>query len=87
MKRQQEELEAEQKEAEERMEEKVEYETALLQQQIKQLLREAEEERKRHLIEKNALEDDRRDLESRLDMLRAEFERLDDYWQVNWPQR
>ena len=82
VKKQQEELEAEQREADERMEEKVEYETALLQQRIKKLLREAEDEKKRHQNDKNAFDEDRRDLESRLDMLRAEFERLDDYWQV-----
>ena len=82
VKKQQEELEAEQREADELMEEKVEYETALLQQRIKKLLREAEDEKKRHQNDKNAFDEDRRDLESRLDMLRAEFERLDDYWQV-----
>lgn len=82
VRRQQEELEMEQKEAEERMEEKVEFETALLQQRIKQLVRDLEDEKQRNQVEKNALEEDRRDLESRLDMLRTEFDRLDDYWQV-----
>lgn len=82
VRRQQEDLEKEQKEADERMEEKVEFETALLQQRIKQLMRDAEDEKQRFQLEKNALEEDRRDLESRLDMLRAEFDRLDDYWQV-----
>lgn len=82
MKKQQEELENEQKEADLRTEEKVEYETALLQQRIKQLVRESEEEKQRHQQEKNALEDDRKDLESRLEMLRNEFDRLDEYWQV-----
>lgn len=82
VKQQQEELIAEQKEADLRMEEKVEFETALLQQRVKQLMKESDEEKKRHEQEKNTLEEDRRDLESRLDMLRAEFERLDDYWQV-----
>ena len=85
MKKQHEELLAEQKEADERMEEKVEFETALLQQRVKQLMRESEEEKKRHQSEKNLLEEDRRDLESRLDMLRTEFERLDEYWQVTSP--
>lgn len=79
---QQEELEMEQKEAEERMEEKVEFETALLQQRIKHLVRDLEDEKQRNQMEKNALEEDRRDLESRLDMLRTEFDRLDEYWQV-----
>nr|CAH0106025.1 unnamed protein product [Daphnia galeata] len=78
---QQEELEMEQKESEERMEEKVEFETALLQQRIKHLVRDLEDEKQRNQMEKNALEEDRRDLESRLDMLRTEFDRLDDYWQ------
>lgn len=82
VRRQQEEMEKEQKEAEERIEEKVEFETALLQQRIKQLMRDSEDEKQRHQMEKNALEEDRRDLESRLDMLRTEFDRLDDYWQV-----
>lgn len=82
MRRQQEDLEKEQKESEERMEEKVEFETALLQQRIKQLMRECEDEKQRNQLEKNSLEEDRRDLESRLDMLRTEFDRLDDYWQV-----
>ncbi|XP_045033460.1 ninein isoform X2 [Daphnia magna] len=82
VRRQQEELEMEQKEAEERMEEKVEFETALLQQRIKQLVRDLEDEKQRNQVEKNALEEDRRDLESRLDMLRTEFDRLDDYWQA-----
>lgn len=63
------------------MEEKVEFETALLQQRIKQLVRDLEDEKQRNQVEKNALEEDRRDLESRLDMLRTEFDRLDDYWQ------
>ncbi len=72
----------EQKEAEERMEEKVEFETALLQQRIKHLVRDLEDEKQRNQMEKNALEEDRRDLESRLDMLRTEFDRLDEYWQV-----
>ena len=84
MKKQHEELELEQKEADERMEEKVEYETAILQQRIKHLTKEAEEDRKRNNLERNALEEDRRDLESRLDMLRAEFDRLDEYWQVRF---
>ena len=84
VRRQQEEMEKEQKEAEERIEEKVEFETALLQQRIKQLMRDSEDEKQRHQMEKNALEEDRRDLESRLDMLRTEFDRLDDYWQVCW---
>jgi uncharacterized protein (DUF3084 family) len=79
---QQEDLEMEQKEAEERMEEKVEFETALLQQRIKHLVRDLEDEKQRNQMEKNALEEDRRDLESRLDMLRTEFDRLDEYWQV-----
>ncbi|EFX84463.1 hypothetical protein DAPPUDRAFT_222984 [Daphnia pulex] len=78
---QQEDLEMEQKEAEERMEEKVEFETALLQQRIKHLVRDLEDEKQRNQMEKNALEEDRRDLESRLDMLRTEFDRLDEYWQ------
>lgn len=82
VRRQQEDLEKEQKESEERMEEKVEFETALLQQRIKQLVRDGEDERQRFNMEKNALEEDRRDLEARLDMLRTEFDRLDDYWQV-----
>lgn len=82
VRRQQEEMEKELKESEERMEEKVEFETALLQQRIKQLMRDGEDEKQRHQMEKNALEEDRRDLESRLDMLRTEFDRLDDYWQV-----
>lgn len=83
VRRQQEELEREQREAEERMDEKVEFETALLQQRIKQLMRDSEDEKQRFQVEKNTLEEDRRDLESRLDMLRMEFDRLDDYWQVN----
>ena len=77
-----EDLEQEKKEADDRLEEKIEFETALLQQRIKQLMREGEEEKLRHLTEKNAIDEDRRDLESRLELLRAEFERLDDYWQV-----
>ncbi|XP_057374956.1 ninein-like isoform X2 [Daphnia carinata] len=81
VRRQQEEMEKELKESEERMEEKVEFETALLQQRIKQLVRDLEDEKQRNQVEKNALEEDRRDLESRLDMLRTEFDRLDDYWQ------
>lgn len=82
VKQQQEELEREQKEADERMEEKVEYERAVLQQQMKQLVREHEDDRHKFQVEKTALEEDRRDLESRLEMLRAEFDRLDEYWQV-----
>lgn len=82
VRKQHDELEEEQKEADLRMEEKVEYETALLQQRIKQLVRESEEEKQRHQQERNAIDEDRRDLESRLEMLRNEFDRLDEYWQV-----
>lgn len=83
VRRQQEELEKERKESEEQMEEKVEFETALLQQRIKQLVRDSEDEKQRNQLEKNVLEEDRRDLETRLDMLRTEFDRLDEYWQVS----
>ena len=45
-------------------------------------MRDGDEEKARLQSEKEALDEDRRDLETRLELLRVEFERLDDYWQV-----
>ena len=65
----------------ETIEEKVQFETALLQQRIKELNHSNDS----NVAEKNAIDEDRRDLESRLELLRTEFDRLDDYWQVKHP--
>jgi len=62
----------------ETIEEKVQFETALLQQRIKELNHSNDS----NVAEKNAIDEDRRDLESRLELLRTEFDRLDDYWQM-----
>lgn len=75
-------LEQEKKASTDIIEEKVQFETELLQQRIKQLVHASEQERQQWLNEKNAIDEDRKDLESRLELLRTEFDRLDDYWQV-----
>ena len=76
------ELETERREGSQRVEEKVHFETALLQQRIKQLTREIDEGKQQQETERIASEEDRKDLESRLELLRTEYDRLDDYWQV-----
>jgi len=75
-------LEQEKKASTDIIEEKVQFETELLQQRIKQLVHASEQERQQWLNEKNAIDEDRKDLESRLELLRTEFDRLDDYWQL-----
>ena len=64
------------------VEEKVQFETELLQQRIKQLVHSSEQDRQHYISDRNAIDEDRKDLESRLELLRTEFDRLDDYWQV-----
>jgi len=64
------------------VEEKVQFETELLQQRIKQLVHSSEQDRQHYISDRNAIDEDRKDLESRLELLRTEFDRLDDYWQM-----
>merc|ERR550517_1424850 len=75
-------LEQEKKASTDIIEEKVQFETELLQQRIKQLIQSNEQERQQYINEKNTIDEDRKDLESRLELLRTEFDRLDDYWQM-----
>lgn len=75
-------LEQEKTSSDDIIEEKVQFETELLQQRIKQLIQSNEQERQQYINEKNTIDEDRKDLESRLELLRTEFDRLDDYWQV-----